>query len=165
MTELAQTFGVDWAHLGAQIISFSIVCAVLYWFAYTPVLAMLEQRRRQIAQGQENAEKIEAALAAIEDQRRAIMTAAQLEAMRLITEAREAAAHLSDQERRRAAAAAEQMLRQANEAAAREHQRMRAELRRELGHLVVETTAAVTGKILTAADQRQLAEVTVRKVA
>ena len=56
------TFGVDWPHLIAQIISFSIVCAVLYRFAYRPILAMLEERREQIAQGLANAEKIKAEL-------------------------------------------------------------------------------------------------------
>jgi len=49
--ELARTFGVDWAHLGAQITSFAIVCALLYWLAYRPVLRMLEARRQQIALG------------------------------------------------------------------------------------------------------------------
>jgi len=39
---IARTFGVDWTHLGAQIISFGIVCLVLYKFAYGPILAMLE---------------------------------------------------------------------------------------------------------------------------
>ena len=47
--QIARTFGVDWSHLIAQIISFSIVCAVLYKYAYGPILAMLEQRRQQIA--------------------------------------------------------------------------------------------------------------------
>ena len=32
---IARTFGVDWPHLIAQIISFGIVCALLYWLAYT----------------------------------------------------------------------------------------------------------------------------------
>ena len=40
-----RTFGVDWPHLLAQIISFGIVCAVLYRLAYEPVLKMLEARR------------------------------------------------------------------------------------------------------------------------
>ena len=40
METIARTFGVDWSHLTAQIISFSIVCALLYRFAYRPVLAM-----------------------------------------------------------------------------------------------------------------------------
>ena len=47
--ELALRFGVDWPHLTAQIISFSIVCALLYRLAYTPVLTMLAERRKQIA--------------------------------------------------------------------------------------------------------------------
>ena len=34
VAQIARTFGVDWTHLGAQIISFGIVCAVLYKFAY-----------------------------------------------------------------------------------------------------------------------------------
>ncbi len=39
---------------------------------------------------------------------------------------------------------------------------MQAELRREVGRLVVQTTAAVTGKILSTDDQRRLAEETAR---
>jgi F-type H+-transporting ATPase subunit b len=62
-------FGVDWPHLLAQIISFSIVCAVLYRFAYRPILKMLEERRQQIAQGLANTEKIKAELAKTEAQR------------------------------------------------------------------------------------------------
>ena len=30
LAEVARTFGVDWQHLGAQTVSFGIVCAVLY---------------------------------------------------------------------------------------------------------------------------------------
>ena len=56
--QIARTFGVDWPHLLAQIISFCIVCLILYRFAYRPVLKMLERRRQQIAQGLANAEKI-----------------------------------------------------------------------------------------------------------
>ena len=42
---------------------------------------------------------------------------------------------------------------------------MMAEARRDVGHLVVETTAAVTGKMLTDADQRRLAEEAARRIA
>jgi F-type H+-transporting ATPase subunit b len=40
-----------------------------------------------------------------------------------------------------------------------------AELKRQLGRLVVETTSKVTGKILTPDDQRRLQEETAREVA
>ena len=64
VSEIARTFGVDWTHLGAQIISFGVVCLVLYKFAYGRVLAMLEERRQQISQGLANAEKIKSLCAA-----------------------------------------------------------------------------------------------------
>ena len=50
----------------------------------------------------------------------------------------------------------------AREAAEADHARMLAELRREVGRLVVETTAKVTGKVLTLEDQQRLAEETSR---
>src|SRR6516225_9921314 len=71
--KIARTFGVDWSHLIAQIISFSIVCALLYRFAYRPILKMLEARRHQIALGLANADKIKAELERTEAQRREVM--------------------------------------------------------------------------------------------
>ena len=50
LEKIASTFGVDWPHLGAQIVSFGIVCAVLYLLAYKPILQILEARRQQIAE-------------------------------------------------------------------------------------------------------------------
>ena len=162
--EIASTFGVDWPHLVAQVISFSIVCALLYWLAYKPVLRMLEERRKQIAQGLANTEKINATLAALETQRREVMTAARDEAARVIEEARGVARRVREQETQRAQGAAEQIVRKAHDAAAREHARMMAELRREVGQLVVKTAAAVTGKILSPDDQRRLTEETARQL-
>jgi F-type H+-transporting ATPase subunit b len=154
--EIARTFGVDWPHLLAQMVSFSIVCAVLYRFAYAPVLRMLETRRQQIAQGLANTEKINAELAAIELKRRDVLVAAQVEATRIIAEARGAARRLADQEAQRAKTAAEHALARAREATEQERRRLLAEVRREATHLVIETTAAVAGKVLTEADQRRL---------
>jgi F-type H+-transporting ATPase subunit b len=162
--QIARTFGVDWPHLTAQIISFSIVCGLLYWLAYKPVLKMLETRRQQIAQGQANAEKINAALAGIEAQRQGVMSEAQAQSTRLIAEAREVATRLREQEALRATAAAEQIVRLAQDAAAQEHARMLADLRHEVGRLVVQTTAAVIGKVLTPDDQRRLAEEAAREL-
>ena len=163
--QIARTFGVDWPHLTAQLLSFAIVCVALYWLAYRPVLRMLESRRQQIAQGLANTEKINAALAGIEAQRQSIMVEAQAQSTRLIAEAREIAKRLQEQETQRTAATAEQILQKAREAAELEHARMLAELKREVGRLVVQTTSAVVGKVLTADDERRLAEETARHLA
>src|SRR5262244_241796 len=150
--QIARTFGVDWSHLISQIISFCIVCALLYRFAYRPVLAMLEERRQQIAEGLANAEKIKTELAQTEAKRQEVMTQANAQATRLIEEAGVAAARVQEQETQKAIAAAEQIIAKAREAAEQDHTRMLAELRREVGRLVVQTTATVTGKILTPED-------------
>jgi F-type H+-transporting ATPase subunit b len=162
--QIADTFGVDWGHLIAQIISFSIVCILLYFFAYKRVLAMLEDRRQRIAESLANVEKIKADLARAEAQRHEVLTQAGAQATKLIEEARAAAARVQEQETQKAIAAAEQILAKAREAAAADHARMLGELRREVGRLVVQTTATVTGKVLTPEDQRRLAEETAKQV-
>lgn len=162
--EIAQTFGVDWSHLIAQMISFAIVCLLLYRFAYRPVLKMLDERRQLIAAGLANAEKIKVELAETEARRQKVMTEARDHGAHLIEEARGAAARLREQETQKAVAAAAQIMGKAHEAIEQEHDRRLAELKREVGHLVVETTAAVTGKILTNEDQRRLAEETARQL-
>ena len=162
---IATTFGLDWPHLLAQVVSFCIVCFILYRFAYRPVLTMLEVRRQQIAQGLANAEQIKAELARTEVQRQEVMAQANAQATKFIEEARAAAARVLEQETQKAIAAAEQIMVKAREAAAQDHDRMLVELKREVGRLVVQATTTVTGKILTPEDQRRLAEETARHVA
>ena len=71
--QIARTFGVDWPHLIAQMISFCILCLLLHRFAYKPVLKMLESRRQVIAQSFADAGKVKAELARTETQRQQVM--------------------------------------------------------------------------------------------
>jgi F-type H+-transporting ATPase subunit b len=162
--QIARTFGVDWPHFLAQVTSFAIVCALLYRFAYKRVLAMLEERRQEIAQGLANAAQIKAELFRTEAQRQEVMAEANAQATRLIEEARAAAGRVLQEETQKALAAGEQIVARAREATVQDQARMLAELRREVGRLVVQTTAAVTGKVLTPEDQRRLAEATARRL-
>ncbi len=163
--ETAETFGVDWPHLIAQIISFTIVAILLARFAYKPVLAVLAERRQRIAEGLANAERIKAELAKTEAARLEVLEQANLQANKLIEQARAAAARVQEQETQKAIAAAKEIVEKAKQAAEAEHARMLIELKREVGKLVVQTTGKVTGKILTPEDQRRLAEETTRQLA
>lgn len=163
--QIARTFGVDWPHLIAQIISFSIVCALLHRFAYRPVLAMMDARRQKIAEGLTNADRIKAELARTEALRQEVLAQANAQVTMLMEEARAAAARILQQGTARATAVAEQIIQKAREATEREHNRILAELKGEVGRLVVQTAAAVTNKILTPEDQLRLAEDTARQLA
>jgi len=162
---IAKTFSWDLPHFIAQVISFVIVCGALAMFAYKPILQVLAERRQRIAEGLDNAEKIKQELARTEAMRQEVLDAANVQAAKLIEEARAAAARVREQETQKAIAQAGQIIAQAREATATEHGRMLAELKREVLGLVARTTAAVTGKVLTAADQERLAEETRRQLA
>ena len=165
MGDTLQQLGIQWPKLIAQVVNFSIVLVILWKFAYKPVLNMLEQRRQKIAEGMTNAEKIKTELAATEANRRTILDKANVDANKFIEEARVAAAKVLEQETQKAIATANDIITKARQASEAELARMKTELRREVGRLVVSTTAKVTGKILTADDQNRLAEETNRQLA
>ena len=142
-----------------------IFALLLRRFAYKPIVAVLEDRRRKIEEGQLNAEKIRKELAEAEKRYQEILAKADADAQRMIDEARQSAAHLSERKQQEAIGAAEQIVAKAKEAAALEHERQMQALKRELGRLVVETTEKVTGKVLTPDDQKRLQEEAVRQVA
>ena len=157
--------GIDWRSLLIQTISFSIVFFVLWKYAYGPIFNMLNARREKIAESLVNAEKIKADVAKTEIERQKILADAGDKANKLIDEARQAAARVREQETQKAISAAEQIVVKAREAATQERAQMLASLKREVGRLVVQTTSTVTGKILTADDQKRLAEETEKQLA
>ena len=163
--DMADTFGWNWQLFLSQVVSFCIVAFLLRQFAYKPILAVLEDRRRKIEEGQLNAEKIRKELAEAEKRYQEIVAKANADAQRMIDEARESSSHLAERKQQEAITAAEQILAKAREAAALEHERQMQTLKRELGRLVIDTTAKVTGKVLTAEDQKRLQEEAARQVA
>jgi F-type H+-transporting ATPase subunit b len=119
----------------------------------------------RIADGLANADKIKAELARTEAMQREVLEKANVQATKLIEEARAAAARVQEQETQKAIAQAEQIIAKAREATALERSRMLTDLRREVGTLVVRTTSQVIGKVLTPEDQQLLAEETRRQLA
>lgn len=163
--DLAETFGWNWQLFLSQVISFTIVALLLRRFAYKPILGILEERRRRIEEGLLNADKIKQELVEAEKRYAEILAKANAQAQKMIDEARESSAHLTERKQQEAVAAAEQIIAKAREAAALERERTMAEMKRELGRLVVDTTAKVTGKVLTADDQKRLQEEAARQLA
>jgi len=165
LSNVAQQFGVYWPNLIAQVVLFTIVYYVLKRFAFKPVIAMLEERRRRIEEGQINAENIKKQLASAQTKYEEILAKANADAQRLLDEVRASGDRLAEQKRQEAIAAAEQIAVKAQEAIALERDRIMAELKQELGRLVVDTTTRVTGKVLTPQDHQRINEETARQIA
>src|SRR6516164_10239001 len=165
MGSVAQQFGVYWPNLIAQLILFAIVYFVLKRFAFKPIIAMLEERRRRIEEGQLNAEKIKKQLAEAQTKYEEILAKAHAESQRLLEEVRASGDRLADQKRQEAIAAAEQIALKAQEAIGLERDKTMAEMKRELGRLVVDATSRVTGKVLSPEDHEKINEETAREIA
>jgi F-type H+-transporting ATPase subunit b len=165
VTEIAEQFHVTWQLLISQIILFVIVAVMLKKFAYAPVLKVLEERRKRIAEGLANAETIKQELAKAQAKAQDILGQANTQANKLIEEARQAAAKVTETETQKAVAAAQDIVTKARQASEAELARMKTELRREVGRLVATTAAKVTGKILTPDDQQRLIEEANQQVA
>jgi F-type H+-transporting ATPase subunit b len=158
VTEIAAQFGANWWGLFCQILSFTIVAGVLAKFAYKPVLAVLEERRRKIEESLENAREVKEQLAEAKKTAEDLRSTAASEAAKFIEEARNAAKQISERENQRAVQQAAEIVQKAREAGEAEQRRLMAELKKELSRLIVDTTAKVTGKVLTAADQKKITD-------
>jgi F-type H+-transporting ATPase subunit b len=162
--DTAEVFGVNAWLLFSQMISFSIVAFLLHKLAYQPILNVLETRRKKIAEGLANAEKIKVQLAESEQRVQEILTKANADAQRMIDEARSSAQAVADKRTQQAISEAEQIIAKAREATGIEREKILADLKREVGRLVIDTTARVTGKVLTQTDQKRINEEAAREV-
>ena len=163
--EPSNPFGLDWPNLIAQIILFFVVYWILSKFAFKPIIVMLEERRRRIEEGQLNVEKIKQQLAEAQAKYEETLARANAEAQRLIDEVKSSGERLAEEKRQAAISEAEEIIRRTHDSLSMERERTLAELKREVGRLVVETTEKVTSKILTAQDHQKINEETARQIA
>jgi F-type H+-transporting ATPase subunit b len=165
MADILKTFGLDWPKFLAQVIIVLIVYFILSKYAFGPVLAMLEARRRRIAEGEANLETIKAEMNKAEEKVRAMLEKANADAERLIAEARDSAEAVRSQKTQEAIKEAQSILEKARDASRLEHEAAMNELKRDFGRLVIDATSKVTGKVLDEKDQKRINEEAVGQVA
>lgn len=165
MADILKTFGLDWPKFLAQVIIVLVVYFILSKYAFGPVLAMLEARRRRIAEGEANLEKIKSEMDKAEEKVRGMLERANADAERLIAEARESAEAVRSQKTQEAIKEAQSILEKARDASRLEHEAAMNELKRDFGRLVIDATSKVTGKVLDEKDQKRINEEAVGQVA
>jgi F-type H+-transporting ATPase subunit b len=156
LDQMVQKFGLAWPKFFAQVLIFLTVYYVLNKFAFGPILAMLEQRRQRIADGEAKLEKIAKDLAEAEMNASAIIEKANADAARLVNEAGDSAKALAERKQQEAVHEAGQIMAKAREAAKLEHEQLMSQLKREFGRMVADATGRVTGKVLNNDDQDRI---------
>jgi F-type H+-transporting ATPase subunit b len=165
VTQLFTTFGVTWPKFIAQVILFLLVYTVLKKFAFAPIIEVFERRRKVIEESEQNAEKIKKQLKDSEIHCQEILRKANEDAQRIIEEGRASSEAQNQKHLQQSIKDAEAIIIKANENVALERARMVAEVKKEMVHLVVDTTAKVAGKVLTESDQERLANETAKELA
>jgi len=165
ITDLLSNFGVTWPKFIAQCILFIFVYWVLNKYAFGPIVNVLAERRRRIAEAQENAEKVKKQLSEAQRHYEEVLAKADAEAKSLIDEARASAEAVREKRVQEAVAEAEGVIRKAHESIEQDRRKMEAEVKTAMVGLVAATTSKVAGKILTGDDQKRLSEETIKEIA
>lgn len=90
MEQILSTFGIDWKLLLINALNFALALTVLWYFLYTPIMRVLEERREKVSRGVKDAESAQAKLKEIETSRGATLAAAGKEADDILAGARAA---------------------------------------------------------------------------
>jgi F-type H+-transporting ATPase subunit b len=150
--------GINLGYVLVQIISFLVMLVILRAWVYKPVLNMLENRRKTIAQGLEDARIAEEARANAEKEAQEILTKAQQQAAERVREATERADEAARAIKTEAESEGSE-IRQAAHAEA-EHSKTQAlgELRGQVATLAIAAAQRIIGEALDERRQHALIE-------
>ena len=148
--------GVNGWTLLLQVVNFLILLLVLYFFAYKPVMKMLDERSRKIKESMDEVQKVKEQAAQTEEEFKKKIEAASKEGQEVIARAM----RTGEEARQRAQAEAKQEAQGLVEKARVEIQRERdetiSELRQEFADLTVVAAEKVIGKSLDKNAHRQI---------
>jgi F-type H+-transporting ATPase subunit b len=164
ITKIVQDFGISVPNILAQIISFSVVAFILSQAAFKPVLATMNERTKKIEAGLKFADDMKAQLAAAQQESATLVKNAQLEANKIIEQARRTAKEFSEKAQKEATDQANGIIVKAQQAIDLEHKKMLGEARTEIARLVVTTAERVLAKKLTDTDRATFNEAATREL-
>lgn len=154
--DILTEFGVKPVLLAAQIVNFLILLFILKKFLYRPILKVLDERKKKIAESLLNAERIEQELFETETAREKKLEQAAKESKKIIEEAIVSAGQLIDEAHQKAQVDIAQMIAKSEAQMARERDRLHQEIKAELADLVVLGMQKVAGKVLSLKDKKDL---------
>jgi F-type H+-transporting ATPase subunit b len=153
-----EKLGINLGFFIFQVLNFLVLMVLLYAFAYRPILKMLDDRKKKIAQGLEDARVAAEARANAEKEAREIIAKAQAEANHKVREATERAEAAAKEVQAQAEADAAKAREAALADAALERDRVLADVRGQIAALAMAAAQRLIGDALDERRQRALIE-------
>jgi F-type H+-transporting ATPase subunit b len=148
-----------------EVISFAILFAVLYKFAFPPILEMLETREHKIRESLEQAERHRVEAERKMQEYEAKLAAASREAEAVLIQAKERAQRLLDENEQRLAAEAERIKSEASREIEHERRKAIQDIRSQATDLALLVAEKVVERSLNETDHRRLADEALAAVA
>jgi F-type H+-transporting ATPase subunit b len=137
MAQILSTFGIDWRLLLINAINFALALGVLWYFLYTPLMRILEERRQKVSQGVRDAEQARAKLEEVEANKASQLALAGKEADAILSGARSAGAQKERELIAQGEAAAQSILSEAQRQAQELKAQALEESKQEIAKLIV----------------------------
>lgn len=151
-----EKLGINLGFLIFQVLNFLVLIVLMYAFAYRPILKMLDDRKKKIAQGLEDARVAAEARANAEEEARDIIAKAQAEANQKVREATDRAEVAAKEVMAEAEADATKAREAALAEAALERDRVLADVRGQIAALAMAAAQRLIGDALDEQRQRAL---------
>jgi F-type H+-transporting ATPase subunit b len=157
-TDLFSKLGIDWTLLVAQLVNFTILITILYYFLYKPMLDMFQKRKNTISRSLKEAKKIEEDLKNLEQVKDAEMREARIQSKGLVTKATAAAEEQKERILSETKNTSDKLVTEAKGIIRREKEQMLKDLEKETGGLAVLMVEKFFKKNMTKAEQEKIAK-------
>lgn len=162
--EILENFGVNPILLAAQIVNFLIVFFILKKFLYKPVLDLLNKRKITIKEGIDQAEKARIKLEKVIIEEKSILRQAQLQAKKVIEDAKQESIEITKQMTDSAKKQTEKTLKDAQEQIARESIDVEKRLAVTTSKLAVSILEKALSEFFSGKEQKEVVENALKKI-
>jgi F-type H+-transporting ATPase subunit b len=157
-------FGLDIKILIAQLINFGILLFILWKFAYKPMFKILDDRKKKIETGIENAAKAEEKLREMEEKEKKVLVEAKKEAAKILDEARLMAEESRKKNIEKTKEEIGQLINQEKENMRQEKAEVLKSINREVADLVMITVEKVIEEKMTGQKDEELIKKAISKL-
>lgn len=162
--ELIENFGIEPILLAAQIVNFLVVLFILKKFLYKPILTLLEERKRTVKQGLEQAELARKLLEKSKEEEKEVLKSAQLQARKLLEETRLQQKELIGEAEKSTKARIDKMLQEAKEQITQETLQVEKRLSQRISKLAVEYLEKAVSGLFTSQDQEAIMKQAIKRI-
>jgi len=164
MEDLLKTFHIDWKLLIAQMVNFSIVLSVLYFFATKPLMKLMHDREKKISEGITNADRAEKKLKEAEDEKKAKIVEGRKEAQKILTQTEKDSEGVKQQKLDETRGEVKKLVEEARRQINSERDAMVKSVKNELGELIMLAVNKVTKDGINPKAQEKLIDEAIAEI-